>query len=344
MKRVTLKQVAKLAGLSVSGAARALRGKPDFPLATRVRVQAAAKQLGYHPDPMLSALSIYRQAHKPKKYQGTLAFLSARYDRRTDEKSYLENRETGDLLRGARERAHSLGYRLEYIHIDQNLEGQRRIWKTLYARGVSGALVRSYPLTPEELYLPLDKLTCIDLFSAPSLRNIPAISNYHAQSMKLVLEKLFQRGYRHPALLLRKDLSQYLDHGWRMAFQTFASWFTDASIYSYDSWPVNFVSVVSWMNRHKVDVILHCDSHDILPGLQKTKGFSLRKTGVVCMDLLEPNCNRGGIYQDRIRAGATAIEWLHAMLITGQVGTPLVPAALLLPGVFKEGLGVRATS
>ncbi len=51
MKRSTLKDIAKLTGLSVSGVSRALKNHPDIAPETKIKVGEVAKALNYHPNP-----------------------------------------------------------------------------------------------------------------------------------------------------------------------------------------------------------------------------------------------------------------------------------------------------
>lgn len=51
MKRSTLKDIAKLTGLSVSGVSRALKDHPDIAPETKEKVKEVAKALNYHPNP-----------------------------------------------------------------------------------------------------------------------------------------------------------------------------------------------------------------------------------------------------------------------------------------------------
>ncbi|MBI1225666.1 MAG: LacI family DNA-binding transcriptional regulator [Bacteroidetes bacterium] len=51
MKRSTLKDIAKLTGLSVSGVSRALKNHPDIAPETKTKVHEVAKALNYHPNP-----------------------------------------------------------------------------------------------------------------------------------------------------------------------------------------------------------------------------------------------------------------------------------------------------
>ncbi|MDG2167534.1 MAG: LacI family DNA-binding transcriptional regulator, partial [Opitutales bacterium] len=59
-KRVRLKDVAKEAGLSVSAVSMALKDDSTIAAKTVERVKRVARDMGYAPDPALSALSAYR--------------------------------------------------------------------------------------------------------------------------------------------------------------------------------------------------------------------------------------------------------------------------------------------
>ncbi len=75
VRRVSQKNVAEVAGFHVTTVSLALKNSPRLPPETREKIQRVARELGYQPDPMLSALTIYRRkVHKPY-FQGTLAWL-----------------------------------------------------------------------------------------------------------------------------------------------------------------------------------------------------------------------------------------------------------------------------
>jgi LacI family transcriptional regulator, gluconate utilization system Gnt-I transcriptional repressor len=61
--RVTLADVAQAAGVSPITVSRALRGERAVDPALVARVEAAARQLGYVPDPAARALASQRSAH-----------------------------------------------------------------------------------------------------------------------------------------------------------------------------------------------------------------------------------------------------------------------------------------
>src|SRR3954465_73494 len=75
-ERVTMAAVAKRAGVHVTTVSLALRNHPSLPVATRQRLQALAKEMGYQPDPALSSLVAYRSRTKPARTKLMLAYVT----------------------------------------------------------------------------------------------------------------------------------------------------------------------------------------------------------------------------------------------------------------------------
>jgi DNA-binding LacI/PurR family transcriptional regulator len=203
----------------------------------------------------------------------------------------------------------------------------------LQARGIHGGLVRSFPLPIEEVHIPFDRFIGIDLFSDPHLKRLPTVSSFHAQSMEMVLDELVKRGYRHPALILAEDLSKYLRHGWWMAFTANAHRFSETSTFFRGKKPVSKKQQDQWLKKKGVDALVYCTSENFIP----KDALGNRGMGIVCMDLLDPECGISGISQNRKLAGSIAVEWLHGMLINAQIGWERTPHAVLIPGTWQPG-------
>ena len=74
--RVSLRDIARNLNVSHVTVSLALRDDPRIRLERRREIQAAAKALGYEPDPMLASLSAYRQAKRTKPIHSTVAWLN----------------------------------------------------------------------------------------------------------------------------------------------------------------------------------------------------------------------------------------------------------------------------
>ncbi len=133
-RRVSLRDIAQAIGVSHVTVSLALRDDPRVSAQRRTEVQAAAKRLGYHPDPMLSSLSAYRHSKRPVTIHSTIAWLN----QWPDPKALRRLHEFAAYWEGAREAAGTLGYRLEEFVVDRAMPGHRlqRILKTRNVRGI----------------------------------------------------------------------------------------------------------------------------------------------------------------------------------------------------------------
>ena len=74
-KRITLKMIAAKAGVHLSTVSLALNKHPSIPASTRERLEKLAAEMGYRPDPMLSAAGSYRTLHRKPIDHGVLAWV-----------------------------------------------------------------------------------------------------------------------------------------------------------------------------------------------------------------------------------------------------------------------------
>src|SRR3954469_21892860 len=75
IRRVTIKDVAKIAGVHFTTVSLALRNHPSIPPSTRERVQQAALRIGYSPDPVFAALTHFHVNGAVRTASPQIAFL-----------------------------------------------------------------------------------------------------------------------------------------------------------------------------------------------------------------------------------------------------------------------------
>jgi DNA-binding LacI/PurR family transcriptional regulator len=306
-----------------------------------------AERMGYAPDPMLAALAAYRQARKSARFRGTLAFVTPSQL----EKTSLAGPDWGDLIRGARARAESLGYSLDYFSLAEAGKSRRGIEGILHARGIRGVLIRSLPKMMEEISFPFDRFTCVSVFGEPHTSALSTVSSQHAQSMELVLSKLKARGCRHPALVINEPLSKLIHHGWWTTFTVYGSQFESASVFAFDDnrrplFSRNpalrrkaVASLEAWAKERGVDALIYGSNEHGIPAEHKKPQWRANHIPhIVALDLFDPHCGLCGIYQNRFQAGAIAVDWLQTQLLTERANTPNSRVAIMVPGRWIEGI------
>lgn len=128
MKRPTLHDVAREAGVSHMTVARVLHGKKVVRAATAERVRSAVERVGYRPDPTLSALAAYRRQGGGAP-GGQLAFI--------DCDGSVHSRQ---VFAGASNEAGLFGYVCESFALPSGPAKQRQLARTLFHRGIRGLL------------------------------------------------------------------------------------------------------------------------------------------------------------------------------------------------------------
>ncbi len=149
--RVSIRDVAREVGVSIMTVSLSLRNNPKISEATRRRVQAAAKKLGYRPDPEVARLMTRLHHLRQTSDSPPMAIVDLSPTRLPPgTEDYCEM-----VRRGAVARAESLGYIATCFH-RMDYEGDvRRLLKVLRYRGVRGILLLP-PLRPVELPEGLD--------------------------------------------------------------------------------------------------------------------------------------------------------------------------------------------
>src|SRR4051794_8013672 len=74
--RVTLRDIARKAGVHFSTVSLALRDHPRIPAETRERLRQLARKLGYVADPLLASLSSYRSKRRGEQFRSSLAWIT----------------------------------------------------------------------------------------------------------------------------------------------------------------------------------------------------------------------------------------------------------------------------
>jgi LacI family transcriptional regulator/LacI family repressor for deo operon, udp, cdd, tsx, nupC, and nupG len=173
----------------------ALRERSGVSLETRERVQQAAAELGYRPDPVLNALNAYKYSRRLTHYSGTLAFLDLRRAAGGRRYRYITS-----YLAGARRRAEALGYKVEEFSTQPaKLAAVARV---LEHRGVPGVLLSPLAEAEGDLDFPWDKFSALTF--GFSLRNpdLHRIALHHFEAMRRCLRELAALGYRRIGLCL----------------------------------------------------------------------------------------------------------------------------------------------
>lgn len=144
-KRVTLRDIATVAGVSHVAVSHALRNRAQVSAETRNRIIKIAEEMGYQPDPMLAALSQYRMSIRDNPVQASLALINPL---KNPDDLHVQ-KELDLYCHGAKQAAKKLGYSIEEFRTSElSLKRMESMFKTRNIQGI--ILAKTLPLSYQD--------------------------------------------------------------------------------------------------------------------------------------------------------------------------------------------------
>ncbi len=337
--RVTQRQIATAARVSLATVSLALRGDTRITEPIRRRVQRVARQLGYRPDPHVSALMSGLRSRSAAAVRGNIAILPTLAEFQPAARPYMQA-----IRDGAVTYAESRGYPVIHVGLQQHGGNLGRV---LYARGVSGIVLLPLP-EPQQL----DGLTDWSKFSVVATSytvlapRFHLVVPHHAANMQQTIDRLAGAGYRRLGLLLsgrgfitrvnRAFLAVLALHARDAGRAAVEPLIVDGAGYISDALP-------RWLKRTRPDVIL-TNNAPVTAGVLARLGLRVPED-IGLMDLGADHGERFARFDQLPRAlGEEAAFRLISMMHRGERGEPARPFVSMLEGAFLAGASLRSGS
>ena len=340
---ISLQTIAQRAGVSRMAVSLALRNRPGVSNATRRRVVAVARKMGYVPDPELGKLMARMRQKITSEVRSCLAFCipGALEEGRIispTEKKYLE---------GARHRAGEYGYRLEEFPMNQRETPVARLTSILWSRGIEGLIFA--PLqqrlsgdSTRRIEMDIEKFSAVEISETIESPDLDRATSDPYAAMVRTLEELHRLGYRRPGLVLEEALDLRVGGKWTAAFLRMTR--GDADL------PAPYLVAVPrqldfdrWFERNRPDAVISVDRL----GLRLLQGRGAKipeQVGYASLDLdgdLPEFPEASGIDQNSRLVGAAAVDLVVAAIQRGQKGIPSHPLRTMVEGSWRNGKSTR---
>lgn len=350
-ERVSLRQVAAKAGVSHSTVSLALRAHPSIPPATRQRILALVEEMGYRPDPMLTALNVYRQARRGAAFQAGLAWLNA-FSRR---EMLRGNPNCVLYQKGAEARAREAGFALEEFWLKEPGMTPARLAQIFTNRQIQGILLPPMPFSDTSLPMPWERFSVVALgYSHKPLFHVVNGAQY--RSARLAVRNLHRLGYRRIGLFTWDEYEERTDCNFLSGYTCECAQLglhpmpcqvdsqrergeRDATFY--ENWKQQ---AWAWLRREKPDVLLMPDAIvasyiGLGPDDKITdRDGSMKKRPAVAVLARYPRYGWfAGIDQNAERMGAVAVDHLIHMIQRNERGRPASPLHILVDAEWRDG-------
>jgi LacI family transcriptional regulator, galactose operon repressor len=349
--RVTLRDVAARAGVHHTTASRALKNDPRVCAETLAKIKTLAAEMGYMPDPMLSALNAYRHASRPSQFHGTVAWVTNYPTRDGWRSSWGSDRKSCYEIyyAGAEEQLARHGYKLEEFWLQEPRMTARRASQVLVHRGIRGLLLCPLPVSRGHLSLEWERFSAVSFGYSLARPKLHLFSAAHFRAVVTCMRKLRARGYHRIGLLTSYAMDERMDRMWTAAYRAEMPKLPQSKaipIHLYSdgkkcaserAWSQIGKGALKWYRQYKPDAILTTTFHPLL-GWLKAGGYRVPQDVALISATLQANEPLvSGIVEASHEIGMAAADFLAGMLQRGEHGVPRVAQRILLEGSWIEG-------
>jgi LacI family transcriptional regulator len=339
--RITTRDIAARAGVHYSTVSLALRNSPRLRPELATRIRAVAEELGYSPDPVLSALNVYRKGRQSTRYQSTIAWINnwpVRDEMRRTVSAFDR------YFLGASERARQLGYRLDDFWLHEPGMTPASARSILRARGVTGIIIAPQPHAHTSLALDLPDFSVLALGYSLQPARFHVVTNHQYQATQLLVNELRTLGYRRIGLCLKEDWDEKVNNNFLsvflLALHRMSARQRVPPLITRESDHGEFVR---WFGKHRPDAVIVIDR--LVKKWIRDLGLRIPEdVGLVHLNADPSDPWWAGVHQNDWLIGATAADFLAGMLQRNERGIPPVPIRTLVESVWHPGESVRPQS
>ncbi|HVU34585.1 MAG TPA: LacI family DNA-binding transcriptional regulator [Opitutaceae bacterium] len=325
----SMADVARAAGVHQTTVSRALRNDRRLPAATRDRIRRAAHQLGYRPNPLVSALVALRRARHPSKYEATLAFVAV-----------SELGPSGEQqLAGARRAAEELGYKLDLFTLHRRDLTPDRLDHVLLARGIHGIVIAPLPMAHGGFDLTWDRYCSVVIEYTFTSSPFDRVVHDSYDGMRRIMHECRKRGFSRVGLALTtvgQERTERLNDAAYWVEQRADAHFAPIPPLITPTWdrPV----FQRWLAAHRPEVIITSNAllEEVLGWCHARRRRPGRDIRIVNVNAA-PDRHVAGIVQNHAAIGVAAVQLLIAKLNRNDRGIPSISHTILTPGQWWEG-------
>lgn len=337
-KPVTLAEIAKRAGVSVMTVSRALRKQSNISPETQKKIQDIADQLGYRPNPLVSALMTYRRSAKPVQSHLSIAFITDFPTREGWKVSKLYQ----EFFQGVCEAADRHGYGVETFWLREPGMTAERLTQILLTRSIHGLVIAPLPVAHGELDLQWENFSAVTFGYSLTKPLLHRAVNHQFRSMRLAMRELRKLGYERLGLALPASLNERVDRQWVASFlveqlrldQSVPLFVPDDPQWTFDNFR-------QWFETQKPDAVI--GHEEVLLDWIKRLGMHVPDdVGFAHLNCPDQSGQFAGVYQNGPRVGSVAVDFLIGMIHRNERGASMLPHSILVEGTWVAGKTVRA--
>lgn len=334
--RVSMRDLAREVGVSVSAISLALRNSPKVSEAKRKEIHRAAERIGYVKDGRVTELMEHLRSYRKREQLSTIAVLVLDIPRA----ALSQYPRIRAYMAGIEAEAVSNGYGVDFMFLLDMGVSPKRLRNILIARGIKGVVVMPYQTGVGKLDLDIDGF-CV---STPGYSIIDPVLNRacpnYMQMMDELLEQICRLGYRRIGFIMTWGAGG-------VGHKLFSSSFLYYSMLIDETDRIPILrkrdigerSMQKWMETYRPDVVI--SSGKMYHHLEKLGYRIPGEIGFASLEILEDHKDASGVDHRQELVGREALKLSFSDINLNQAGTPENPKVVLVDSHFKPGNTLR---
>ncbi|MDQ8206343.1 LacI family DNA-binding transcriptional regulator [Coraliomargarita sp. SDUM461003] len=341
VKNVTMADVARALNVHPSTVSLALKKDLRIPEATQLRVLKAANEMGYRPNPYVSALIAQRRSKSPENSTATLAFITE-FETRDGWKA---SRNYLHLRHFLAKHAGNRGYQVEDFWLHEPGLSPERLKQIFETRNIRGAII--CPLAADNDTLEFDFSDMVAVTIGYSLK-VPTLNRVVIDYFGLVqiaINALKKQGHSRFSFVSSRHIDHRVQNLSKAAY--LAKWQEDPQDFLFPLIVPHLTPEVfsAWYHRTKPQTILAA-SRDTFAFIQKwAENASIHipaDLSLVCLDK-QAGGKEAGVVQHLEKEASATIELLTDRLEHASFGIPDFAQVVQVSGIWEPGWSAGST-
>ena len=335
-EKITIRDIAKVCGVSRTTVSAALRGASGVSNEQRDRIQSIARDMGYVRDLKVAQVMSHIASSGAESYLRRIAMVSAPEVQGAPpwSRNGLMNR----FYNGVKRRAEQLGCGFEAFWMAEPGMNNRRLQEIIYSRGIDGiVLMLDYGKDPTRIEFDFEQFAVSVIGRSLEWPHLYSAEGDLHQGMLLAMNQAKNYGYKRPGLMLRESSSKRAEHSWEAAY-----YFAQSQLPIEDRIPVctfgfeDTSSIPEWFKAHRPDVII---GHEP-PGLKLLDYYEIevpKEVAFIALEMHDPNSEVAGVDIQPEGIAAAAVDLLAEQFRKNLHGLPEHPETVLVKCEWHDG-------
>ncbi len=311
-----MRDVARLAGaIHPSTVSLALRNSPNISPATRAKIQAVAKRIGYRRDPLLDAFNQHRLKNIPQRSSRHIVALSDF----SSAEELARSPHHAAAHTGAMETAARLHCQLDFFFFGPGQPSSKRLDAVLHARGIHALLLFGVKADSSALAFTWSRTCTVAIDSLQLTTPLYHLTPDYREATRLLWRHAWAQGSRRIAMIRtstqptnaeQRALAGFMLEQFRQPQATVIPFFQHTQERG------NPARFKTWLHLHRPEVIIHpaCLAPFLTP--------LLANGNLRCLAYDASHPDEPGIVPDYREVGRRAVEQLMTLMQTNQLGLP----------------------